>query len=211
MSEWLRIIKLYLDTAKAGGVNPLLSAKTSAGLSATPAFVVGDRFTLELWLREISTSPLSVSTAKNLQAGDKIVLCGRLASDLSTAILFSTYEWAETGTGDDLRYTGVVNLDTDAARAALEAAAGNSITVRVDVEVEDENNEARLTFQFNVTLYRQAYDGEGAPAPIAPAAPLGRWKSGAIQIKNVTTGLFHPMWLEGAGGPGEVRFGEGEE
>lgn len=69
-----------------------------------------------------------------------------------------------------------------------------------------------------------ASDG-GSPVSITPAqlltyinaalfptaTGLVRVTSKGLQVKNITTGLFHTMYLEGPTAAGEIKFEAGEE
>jgi hypothetical protein len=210
--SWARRIKWYIDVEAAGGKAPLLEGSASASLSSVPSLIAGDTFDLQLWFRSRAASPLSASTAAELTTGDSIVVSGKPTSGMADADPLFTAEAFEKATdGDDIYYQASCNLNTAEVQAAMAALSSNSLPITIDIEVEGENNEDRLSFQFAASLKRQAYDGAGAPAPIPGPSGLARWSDGSLQLKNVTTGLWHTLYLEGALGAGELKFGEGEE
>jgi hypothetical protein len=46
---------------------------------------------------------------------------------------------------------------------------------------------------------------------VFPTGSFGRITSAGFQVKNITTGLYHTIYLEGASGAGTLKFQTGEE
>lgn len=48
-------------------------------------------------------------------------------------------------------------------------------------------------------------------ATVFPTGSLGRITSDGLQLKNITTGKFHTVYLEGSEGVGTLKFKDGVE
>ena len=215
---WDGILNLYLDITKAGTRGCLLVEKTATAL-ASADFIAGDKpISVALWFRtpvSAAFGAASTSAAVELADNSVIVMAGKLSSALSaTTLLFSATPFAKSGSGDNVCYEGALDLNTVEIIAAWAAAGeADSLSLYVDIEVENADNSKRSTFQFAATLYRQVYAGEADPTtatPFAlntPAGNLQRCQAGVWQIKDVDTGLWHGYWLES----GILKLGPGEE
>jgi hypothetical protein len=163
---FLRVISLYLDITKPGGVQPLLSGKSSTEISATPSFILGDKFTLALYFRNPSAGITTASTP--IEISGAIALGAKATADLdATEFLFSASGFAETGADDDLRYEAALDLNTKELIAAM--GTDDTLDVTVDIEVQDAGNTERLTFQFAAQIRRQALIGTEAGPTSAPS------------------------------------------
>jgi hypothetical protein len=174
MTVWIKKLALYIDVDSAGkGGTPLLDGKASSRAPSLPVFVQGDKVPLELYFRTVATSALNASAAVEIPAGTAIVLDGKLPSKLADAdslSLFSSSAFAVAGADDDLCYQTTLDLTDDKIEAAFVAAPTvTSLTVRVDVELQNADNSDRLTFQFDITLKRQVYKGEPVTTGGAPS------------------------------------------
>jgi len=199
MAELSRVYSLYINGDKPGGLNALLSGKTSSQIIETPAFMQGDRFALRLFFRKPGATLNDASTAYELPATFSLVLSGKLATAIKTGsnlILVST--WTKTGTGDDVYYSGSMDMNTAELTAAFETASADTLSVYVDIEVRDATNSERTTYRVPVTVYRQVYDGQMEPSPlgypeIVMVSPNGSyWKvgvadTGQVEIVATTT------------------------
>ena len=159
---------LFVDVDAPGGAACLLVEKTSSPRSDRPTFIQADKFPLNLYFRRRGNEG-NASTAVPLDALT-VVLGAKLLDNLSaTTLLFSAAGFAETGTGDDLRYQAVLDLNTAELAAALTTA--KSCTARINIEIETAGNARRLSYQFDVTVQKQTYGGEAAPTPGTPIYP----------------------------------------
>ena len=161
-----RVISLYIDITKPGGVACLLAGKSSSEISAVPSFILGDKFTLALYFRRPSAGITTASTAVSISGA--VALGAKPTADLeSTDLLFSAADFAETDTDDDLHYEAAVDLNTPELLAAM--GDEDTLDVTVDIEVRDAGNSERLTFQFAAQVRRQALIGTEAGPTAAPS------------------------------------------
>ena len=169
MSVWTKRIALYLNVDSAGGP-PLLSGKSSSVLSSPPVFTQGDRVVrLELWFRSLASSPLNASTVAELEAGSQIAVAAKEATKLDAAtVLFSAFNFAKDGAGDDVCYWGILDLNTVEANAWFADNDPTSLAIKVDARVENADDTERLTFQFDATLRQRVYDNEPPTTPGTP-------------------------------------------
>lgn len=160
---------LYIDADRPGGMECLLDGKSSSFAQAEPQLAQGDELLLKLFFRRRGAAG-AASTAVQLATGANIVLAAKEEDGLAEAtLLFSAAAFVETGTGDDLHYESALNLNTDELDAAI--TGGDPLPVRVDVEVQNGGNTYRLTYQFDMAISPQVYDGEADPTPGTPAYP----------------------------------------
>jgi hypothetical protein len=206
VSTWNRIACLYIDVDVRGG-NPLLDGKTSAPLAAAQYFIQADKFPLQLYFRKRSATTGGTSAATELAATDNIVFSGKETAQITGATpLFTISGFAVFGSGDDLCYQAVLNLDTIPLRAAMTSVPTLAITI--DIEVQNADNSERFTFQFTATIKKQAYNGEAIPLPGAPLYPAPNQimlihadgasfvfssdrKHAYVYVEG--TGLYHPV------------------
>lgn len=153
---------LFIDVDRPGGQPCLLEGKTSAALAGDPLLAQGDTFNLKLYFRRRGVAG-AASTAVELAPGG-IVFAGKHVDSLGEeTVLFSASAFTVEGTGDDLRYACGLNLNTTELHAKIGTA--KTLPVRIDVEVQDEVNGKRLTFQFDATVRHQVYEDEPPAEP----------------------------------------------
>jgi len=168
MSVWTKRIALYVDVDSAGGA-PLLSGKSSTRLSSKPTFIQGDKVRLELWFRSLASSPLNASTVAELVAGSKMAVAAKQSGELdSDKVLFSAFDFALDGTGDDICYYADLDLNTQEIDDVFTEEDEATADIKVDIEVQNSDNTDRLTFQFDATLKQQVYDNEPPTTPGTP-------------------------------------------
>jgi hypothetical protein len=209
----MTIRNLYLDYGNPGGSETVLNGIQSSTLQQALNWISGDAFALRLWFRQL-TSLGSASTSVTLEAGSQIVLAAKISLTAET-LLFTAGSFSAGVSGTDVYYEAACDLNT----AELDAAMGaeSSLSVYIDVEVQNAANTRRITWRFSLTITRQVYEGtESVPSsnllPVAindPPGGLQKCISGVWHIKNVDTGLWHPYWLDGSGP--QLRFGPGVE
>lgn len=213
-----RVFDLYIDTAAAGGPNPLLQATNGSPLTIPVSWVQADCFTLRLHFRSLNGFGVT-TTAVALAAGDEIVLAAKAAVADST-LLFNAMGFTEVTGGGDTYYQATLDLNTTELDTAL---TGSTLTALVDVEVQNADNTARLTFRFSVTIVAQAYDDEADPTPGTPTYPAPsavmvknpsggsyRYHEGNFQIYNATTTKWYTLFVTGTAGAEQLTIGEGE-
>jgi len=167
---WTRHLDWYLDFRQLGSASsPLLSVDDdgASSIAQTPVLVQGDAFPLRLYCRERTDD--GVDTVE-IPSDSAIVLGGKKLSDIGSGpLLFSADSFALVGSGADAYWTADLDLHT----ANLDDALGTDaqITVRIDIEIQNPANSERQSFQFDVTIRRQAYAGEGDPDPAEPEYP----------------------------------------
>ncbi len=169
MTTLNRSIDLYVNGDLPGGQNALLQSQTSGNpISGRPQWMMGDRFTLNLYFRETGDAG-ELTTAYTLPDDLSLALVGKDSSALKTGpVLFSASgaDWSKQGADDAVYYQAVLALDTDAVLAAFAAASTDTIDVDVDIKFMDGGNTARLTYRVELTLCRTAYIGtEALPVP----------------------------------------------
>lgn len=196
MSTFARVISLYVDVTKPGGLQPLLSGKSSTEIASSPSFVLGDKFTLALYFREPSSGITTASTA--IEISGAIALGAKATADLdATALLFSASSFSAAGESDDLRYEAALNLNTAELAAAMEGA--DTLDVTIDIEVQNAGNSERLTFQFAAQIKRQALTGtEAGPTSLPSLFEAFTDEAGlhCFRLKNdldETLAIFKPI------------------
>lgn len=173
-----RVFDLYIDVDAPGGAPCLLDSRGAPRKQNDPVrWIVGDIFSIRIhFVRRPSTIDGSVEPVEQ-PASWALVLAGR--ADAET-LYFSASSWVKVLTDDDVYYQADLSLDTQEAHEALSALSpGESLDVRVDLENQDATNAYRLTYQFEVKLVQQVYDGETVPTPEEPQYPA----PGAIMVK----------------------------
>lgn len=214
----MQVLNLYIDINSPGANSNLLNGTSNVLLATRPNWVSGDKFYLRLWFRT-KGSLGGTSSSYTLQTGSAIVVAGK--SDLTaTDALFSATGFTQQTSGSDVYYEALLDLNT--AQLATALTSVGSVSVYLDIEVQNSDNSRRLTWRNAITITKQAYAGtEGTtlgnpPYPASsevavntPAGGLQKCISGVWHLKNVTTGLWHPYWLEG--NPPQLTFGAGVE
>lgn len=218
-----RTFDLFIDVAKTGGKPCLLIRKSGATDPETPSLMQGDVLTLRLFFREVLSGEFADSTATTIATGDVITLAAKKDVD-QTDLLFSASSFtAGTDTTYGAYYAATLDLTTAELEAALDAAE-DTLTVPVDIEVQNAANTRRSTFRFTVDVVQQVYAGETDPAPAepsypAPAAIMLKNPTGAnyrvsaggnFQLWNPTQSKWHTIWITGAAGAEQVTLGAGE-
>lgn len=138
------------------------------------SLVAGDSVQVRVYLRRRSGSAL---TAHELTAGQSMVLAGRPKKGSGT--LFTATGFEESGTGDVLCYVADLDLNGAAASYLANAAIGESVGVRCDLEIQSPENAYRRTLQFDAKVWPQVYAGGDPPEASDPPYP----ESGDIVIK----------------------------
>ena len=170
MPTLTRAIQWYINSKLPGGRNALLDGETSNPPNLAPMIMQGDAFPLQLFFRTPGAEVGSATTAVSLEAGYRLGVVGKLASDLDNdTVLFDCFDWAPTE-GSDC-YTGMLNLADDRIADAFAASNGqDKLEVAVDIEYANDTNTQRLTYRANIEIGRQVYQGS---EPLAPAARSG--------------------------------------
>lgn len=227
-----RTVKLFLNNARTPG-QVLLSSLTDPSAPSTPALIEADRCLVQLRFCDRPANVGGSATTAELPVDNVIVLGGRKVRGAG-ALLFSASNFVKVEDGGDVLYQAVLNLNVGSEIWNPAFGGEEQITVWVDVEVQapavdDAEETDRITYQFPVTIIRQAYAGDAAPAPAAPIYPApealvvrypanGSYRfasdGGAgivFQLKNGTTGKYHTLFLHGAEGAEALAWGPGED
>jgi hypothetical protein len=149
----------FIDAAGYGGQSCLLATRTGSDLlGSEKSLIQYDVAPLRLYFRTRSAVAGGVSAAEQLGAGS-LVLAGKHIDSLGEAsLLFSAVGLVAAGEGDSLHYLG--SLDLTDPSIATKMATANTLSARVDVEWTSADGTKRLTWQFDVTIRRQVYNGE---------------------------------------------------
>ena len=210
----------HIDYDRPGGNNPLLDGTSSSVRGDRPSMVSGDVCEVHIYFRQ-RAAILSAATSIALAEDAVVVLAGKKTSALTAAsLLFCCDAFAKQVAGTTTYYVGTLSLNTTELATALGTA--NYLDVTVDVEVQNADNSARITYQFAARIQRQAYAGEGDPQPgtpvypapsalavNAPAGGLHRCHNGVWQVRNVDTGKWRTWFLSGS--PDQITFGPEED
>lgn len=175
--SWQRYFRLDLNVNEP--TNPLLEQGLSAARSNLQ-WTQADTFLLRIYLR--STGQLGeASTSQALPAGSAIVLGAKetVNNEVQTTLLFSATSFTEVVDGDDTYYEAELDLNTTPLNDLF--GSKGTVTVQVDVEIQDAGNTRRLTLRFPVTIGKQAYANESSPTPAEPSYPA----ASSLVVKNV--------------------------
>lgn len=224
-----RRLDLFLNNDRTPG-NVLLMSLADRTSPSAPVLIEADKFLVRVRFCDLPVSFGGAATTVELPEDNVIVLAGKKVRGTG-ASLFAATDFTKVTAGGQIYYQAVLNLNTVALPAAF-ANGEQQITVWVDVEVQAPASDGgddpdRITYQFPVTVLRQAYAGEGAPTsgdPVYPAPELLVVKQPAnggyrfvsdggagiiFQLKNGTTGKFHSLFVTGAEGAETLAIGPG--
>lgn len=212
----MQVYDIYLDRGKPGGQACVLNGTSSSLAAANHQLIQGDKLRLRLYFRTVGGFGIA-STSVILDAGDVIVLAGKLASNPGAAdALFSCSSFVQGAIGTESYYEGVVDLNT----MELATALGSSLYVEcsVDVEVQNAANTERLSYRVPVRVHKQAligtegttsgnppYPAAGSVAVKAPTGGMQQEISGVWRTKDIATGLWHLIYIEN----GVVKIDQG--
>jgi hypothetical protein len=161
MATLTRDISIFIDGSRSGGLEAVLDGKASTQRAYPHALMAGDSCVLNIYFRQRSTAN-SASTAYELPSGSTLVVAGRTTSG---NLLFVSSDFVVSGTSDDVRMAGTLNLNTSEIETAMVGINyGGSIDLYIDIEVRDAGNTERLTYRATAKLYKQIYAGETAPS-----------------------------------------------
>lgn len=224
-----RRLDLFLNNERTPG-NVLLSSLADRTSPSAPVLIEADKFLVRLRFCDLANAFGGVATTVELPEDNVIVLAGKKVRGTG-ASLFKAENFTTVTEGAVTYYQAILNLNTVALAAAF-SSSEQQITVWVDVELQAPASDGgvdpdRITYQFPVTVLRQAYAGEGAPSagdPVYPAPELlvvkqpanGAYRfvsdGGAgiiLQLKNGTTDKFHSLFVTGAEGAETLAIGPG--
>jgi hypothetical protein len=231
-----RIVELTLNNNRTPGQ---VLVKSLADFTAlTPVWIEDDKSTVRIRFADPAANVGAAATPVALDLDNVIVLGGKKARGTGAA-LFSATDFVkvvvpadeEAGTPADVYYEGRLNLNTGPMGTAF--GTDQTITVWVDVEVQAPDPDGgddpdRTTFQFQVIINRQSYDGDAAVAdadPVYPAPALIALRMPAssnyriipdgaggalLQILSTTSGKFHTLLVAGAEGEEALTIGPPE-
>lgn len=232
-----RIEELTLNNARTPG--RILLRSLADPSATTRTWVEDDRFPVRLRFADIAAINGAGATATRLDVGDVIILGARAIRGTGNP-LFGVTDFVETvvpadeenDLPADYYYDAILNIDTSAMETVF--GANQTALVWIDVEVQSPDPEGgaeplKLTWQFQVTIVRQAYGGEALPtAPTtitypAPGLlalrvpPNGNYRiipDGAggslFQIMSATSGQFHTLLVAGEPGAEALTIGPPE-
>lgn len=215
-----RFLDLYIDADRPMGEKCVLDGTSGAIRETAVQMMQGDIFTLRIHFRR-RTGVNTASTAESITAGDVIVIAGKVNA-AATATLFYQDSFTEVVDGADTYYQGSLSL----AGSEIVTAIANASTLAavVDLEVQNGDNTARITYRFEVTINAQVYKGtESTPTPSTPVYPAAsalmvktppggnyRFKDGNHQFWNPVTEKFHTIIPYGPEGAVTTSWGPGE-
>lgn len=224
-----RRLDLFLNNNRTPG-NILLTSLVDRTSPSAPVLIEADKFLVRLRFCDLPTAFGGAATTVELPEDNVIVMAGKKVRGTGPGLFAATDFTKVSGEGVTY-YQAVLNLNTETLPAAF-ANGEQQITVWVDVELQAPASDGgvdpdRITYQFPVTVLRQAYAGEGAPTagdPVYPAPEAlvvklptnGAYRfvsdggAGIIfQLKNGTTGKFHSLFVTGAEGAETLAIGPG--
>jgi hypothetical protein len=214
----MQIYDIYLDRGKPGGQTCVLNGVSSQALQSNHQMLQGDTLRLRIHWRTAGGYG-AVATSVTLDAGDAMVLAGKLATDPGAVdALFSCATFVQGAAGADNYYEGVLDLNTAELATALTSALYEDCSV--DVEIQNAANTERLSYRLTVRVHKQVYAGtEGttagsppypAPDSLALKTPTGGMQkeiAGVWRTKDIVTGKWVAIWFEN----GAIKFDEGVE
>lgn len=191
-----RVVPIYIDGDRAGGMECALDGKTSSLVAIRPAMMAGDVLTLDIYFRRRAANG-TASAALELPSGSVIAVAGKASNAMNvTDLLFLGGSFTLTGTGtDDARYSGTVDLNTSNIAAAMAAlsASDKFISVQMDIEVQNSDDTGRMTFRTEVYLYRQVYNESEAPSVITSHTTLTDPDGGLWRLSITSEGVLQQV------------------
>ena len=214
----MQVYDIYLDRGKPGGQSCVLNGTSSSLAAANHQLIQGDKLRLRVHFRTVAGFG-TASTSVTLDAGDVMVLAGKLATTPGAAdALFSCSSFVQGATGSNDYYEGVVDLNTTELATALTSVL--YVDCSIDIEIQNAANTERLSYRVTARVHKQAYagtEGTTAGSPPYPASgevavksPTGGMQkeiSGVWRTKDIVTGLWHLIYIEN----GVVKIDEGVE
>jgi hypothetical protein len=212
----MQVYDIYLDRGKPGGQSCVLQGTSCSLAAANHQLIQGDKLRLRIHFRTVAGFG-TASTSVTLDAGDVMVLAGKLATTPGAAdALFSCSSFVQGASGTDNYYEGVVDLNTTELATALTSVL--YVDCSIDIEIQNAANTERLSYRVTVRVHKQAYagtEGTTAGSPPYPASgevavksPTGGMQkeiNGVWRTKDIVTGLWHLIYIEN----GAVKVDEG--
>jgi hypothetical protein len=157
---------LFIDIDAPGGAACLLDGKSSNGLQNSPTYIQADCFPLHLYFRARNGAG---TPSDNIDLATLNILLGAMVAPADASEIFSANSFVSGVDADgDTYYAAALNLDTTELATAL--SGKKSITATVTLEIENPDNSARLSYQFQVTI-QATTSGATSPTPATPAYP----------------------------------------
>ena len=187
-----------------GSDNPLVRSKADASPVDPPKWVAGNTFTLRVHFCDDPATPLNPLVGSQIDAGDQIIVMGKLPDALSGDALCNALAFTEVHVAGEYYYEAVLDLDVDTLIAAVGA---DTTTLSFEVRVQTAGNVKRLSYLFPASILPRVYQGTEAGSPsgnIEYPAPNEIMLIGAPM--NYDDGA---IYSDGAGGLYANYFGGG--
>lgn len=191
MPTFQRYIDLFVGATRGSAATLFTSRKDTTPV-ATPQWIERDRFLLRVHFLDWPATQGAECDDLEIPDGDALVIAGKPEDAPDGDFLFKTVGFSvATFDSTKHRYEAIVDLNTTEMIAAMDAAPGNQLRMRVTIQERDSGNTERLSFTFPLIVLAAVISGEeGAPAPATPgyysAAEIDALLSG---ISAGTSGL----------------------
>jgi hypothetical protein len=180
--SFTQTIDLFLNVKGRQFPAVFFASRTSTA-AAQLQFVHGDTVLLRLWL--CAPPPAFGRTSPLYRVTGGIAFAIKASTAPTAPLLAFASDFTLVDPGEAQHYEATLNLATAEMHAAT--ASGNTLTARLDIELQSPGNARRITFAAPVQIVRDAYQGvEVEPVPATPAYP----PPGDIPSKNEVDALI---------------------
>lgn len=199
----MALLKLFLVPSQ----NKLLAGRDTRQAGLLPAFVQGDKMTVELMLLSPVISGLPTEMWEVLSTASYAIQIGLYTSGGTQLAYQNTF----TADGIQNIYSGVLNLSTAAIDTALSAATvGVPITAYLEVKLTDGNGNTVTGLQATpVYLYKTLITGAALVIPPADVGATQSWSlatfvrndepAGSVRIRRSASGAAFLDYIDDNG------------
>lgn len=181
----------------------LLSDVQSGQVISRLDWILRDQVPVTLYICQPNTS--GGYTVQEAPAGFSVVF--GVKATYAGALIAYQATWTLSGSGTGATYPATVDLNTTEAIAAVAAETDSELDAIAEFTLQDSGGVNRDSTQVDCRITQDInIASDSPPLPVA-LSNMARWSGGNLQLKDITTGFFHTLYLES----GTIKQQAGEE